>query len=53
MQYIILQDTRSETLAAEVTAKLAEGWTLQGGVSVGFAPGGWTIFAQAMVKESK
>jgi hypothetical protein len=53
MQYIILQDTRSESLAWEVTAKLAEGWTLQGGVSVAVAPGGYNLFAQAMVKEGK
>ena len=48
--YIILQDTRSETLAYEVTAKMAEGYKPQGGVTVGVAPGGWTLFAQAMVK---
>ena len=53
MQYIILQDPRSETLAYEVSAKLAEGWVCVGGVSVAVAPGGYNLFAQAMVKESK
>ena len=48
--YIILQDTRSETLAYEVAAKMEEGYTPVGGVSVGVAPGGWTLFAQAMIK---
>lgn len=48
--YIILQDTRSETLAYEVAAKMEEGYMPVGGVSVGVAPGGWTLFAQAMVK---
>jgi len=48
--YIILQDTRSETLAYEVAAKMEEGYVPVGGVSVGVAPGGWTLFAQAMVK---
>jgi hypothetical protein len=52
MQYIILQNSRSESLAWEVTGKLAEGWTLQGGVSVA-GTGTWLIFSQAMVKESK
>ena len=48
--YIILQDTRSETLAYEVADKMKEGYVPQGGVSVSVAPGGWTLFAQAMVK---
>lgn len=48
--YIILQDTRSETLAYEVSAKMEEGYTPIGGVTVSVAPGGWTLFAQAMVK---
>ena len=50
MDYIILQDTRSATLAYEVTDKMKEGYVPVGGVSVGVAPGGWTLFAQAMVK---
>jgi hypothetical protein len=53
MQYIILQDTSSESLAYEVTEKMAEGFQPVGGVSVGMAPGGYTLFAQAMVKEAK
>ena len=53
MDYIILQDTRSETLAYEVADKMTEGYVPQGGVSVSVAPGGWTLFAQAMVKEVK
>ena len=53
MDYIILQDTRSDSLAYEVTAKIAEGYTPMGGVSVAVAPGGYTLFAQAMVKEAK
>jgi vacuolar-type H+-ATPase subunit E/Vma4 len=50
MDYIILQDSRSETLAYEVTYKMQEGYKPVGGVSVSVAPGGWTLFAQAMVK---
>jgi hypothetical protein len=51
MDYIILQDTSSKSLAYEVTDKMAEGYKPVGGVSVGVAPGGWTLFAQAMIKE--
>jgi len=53
MEYIILQDSRSEQLALEVTYKMTEGYVPVGGVSVGVAPGGWTLFAQAMMKEVK
>jgi hypothetical protein len=53
MQYIILQDTSSESLAYEVTQKIAEGWQPVGGVSLGLAPTGWTLFAQAMTKEAE
>ena len=49
MQYIILQDTRSEVLAWEVNAKIAEGYKPLGGVSVA-GTGTWLIFSQAMVK---
>jgi hypothetical protein len=50
MDYIILQSTKSNDLAYDVREKLSEGWTLQGGVSVGVAPGGWTLFTQALIR---
>ncbi|HLP52329.1 MAG TPA: DUF1737 domain-containing protein [Chitinophagales bacterium] len=45
-QYIILQDRYSADLQQEVNQKLAEGWQLQGGVSMG----GNNNLVQAMVK---
>lgn len=57
MKYIILTDDRSEDLARQVNDKLAEGWKLQGGVSVNqFDPGKdydfyHTLLAQAMTKD--
>lgn len=51
MDYIILQDSQSKSLAYEVLEKMKEGYKPVGGVSVSVAPGGWTLFAQAMIKE--
>jgi hypothetical protein len=53
MDYIILQDSSSQQLALEVTYKMTEGYKPVGGVSVGVAPGGWMMFAQAMIKEKE
>lgn len=50
--YIILQDPRSETLAYEVSEAIKAGYLVVGGVSVAVAPGGWTLFCQALVKSS-
>lgn len=44
-QYIVVFDIRSEKFAAAINQKLAEGWHLQGGVSVS-----GNSYIQAMVK---
>ena len=51
MQYTVVKEFRQEDFEMEVTSKLAEGWTLQGGVSIALnAQTNNTWFAQAMVK---
>lgn len=62
MQYKVVERSKAEALAIDVTALLAEGWKLEGGVSVcawaeegsegrkGWQAGqSYTIYAQAMV----
>lgn len=53
MKYVILESGSAEQLAVQVEWYLEEGWKPQGGVAVAIAPGGWKLFTQAMVKESK
>ena len=54
MQYTVIKEFRQDTFELEVGYKLAEGWTLQGGVSIALnAQTGNTWFAQAMVKEGE
>ena len=53
MEYIVLQESSSDKLTSEVRDYISQGWVPQGGASVSIAPGGWTLFVQAMVKEVK
>lgn len=52
MQYIILESWSAAGLEANVTLHLREGWSLQGGVSIAYSPGGSLMYAQAMIKHS-
>ena len=54
MQYTVVKEFRQEDFESEVAYKLADGWKLQGGVSIALnAQTGNTWFAQAMVKEGE
>jgi hypothetical protein len=48
--YIVIQESSSDKLAWEVNDKMTEGYVPLGGMCVSIAPGGWTLFCQAMVK---
>ncbi len=50
MKYKIVKGHSSEDLETKIYLMLAEGWKLQGGVSVYLTYGGTKLF-QAMVKE--
>ena len=65
IKYYVVQSDHPETLDDQVNEKLAEGWSLQGGVSVcalrvpqmgatvnpDIGDAHWYTYAQAMVKE--
>ncbi|GAA0871740.1 hypothetical protein GCM10009117_08860 [Gangjinia marincola] len=48
--YMIADASTNEKLVEKVQAKINEGWSLQGGVSVTL--GGKPIFAQALIKNA-
>ena len=50
--YIVLQESSSDKLMSEVNMAIEAGYLVVGGVSVSIAPGGWTLFCQALVKSS-
>ena len=50
MKYIVVQESSADKMAREVNDMIAEGYVPQGGMSLSIAPGGWTLFCQAMVK---
>ena len=51
MQYAVVEEFRKKQFELEVGYMLAEGWTLQGGVSIAVNPQtNTTYFAQAFVK---
>ena len=51
MKYKVVGHRKLEEFEAEVNFLLYQGWTLQGGVSITFTPGGERIFVQALIKE--
>ena len=54
MQYTVVKEFRQDQFEIEVAYKLADGWKLQGGVSIAVNPQtNTTHFAQAFVKEAE
>jgi hypothetical protein len=54
MQYIIVESRDTADLRKKVTAQIKAGWTLQGGIGVGYSeePGyPSSLYVQAMIKE--
>lgn len=51
-QYKVIMNYTASDLAQKVNAALANGWELQGGVSMAITPGGSFYFAQALIKKS-
>jgi len=51
LEYGIVEAANIRTLEERVTALLANGWELQGGVCVYRDRDNWTIYAQALTKK--
>jgi hypothetical protein len=49
-EYQVFTSSESWHLEKKINEKLAEGWQLQGGVSVALSPGGYLTLSQAMVR---
>ena len=54
MKYVLVEEFRKSKFESEVAALLAEGWKLQGGVSIALNPQtNNTYYAQALIKEEE
>lgn len=52
MEYKILETACKDALAKEVNALIADGWAVQGGVSISVNYYGGRYYAQAMVRQA-
>jgi riboflavin synthase alpha subunit len=51
--YIVIDESSSRRVAELVNHYIKQGYVPVGGISVAVAPGGWSTFVQAMIKEAK
>lgn len=51
--YIVIDESSATKVAELVNYYMEQGYTPVGGISVAVAPGGWSTYVQAMVKEAK
>jgi len=48
--YIVIDESSATLVAEQVNYYMAQGYVPVGGIAVSIAPGGWMMWAQAMVK---
>jgi Domain of unknown function (DUF1737) len=48
--YIVIDESSATKVAEKVNYYMVQGYVPVGGIAVSIAPGGWMMWAQAMVK---